>query len=100
MKKYKIVNKKRFYSFLTALFILLISITNILKPSSKVYSNILETSFIEVKVSKGDTLWDIASHYMPEEYNIRKMIYNIKTTNQMKTSYIFPGEIIQIPIIR
>lgn len=99
MKKYKVVNKKRFFIFLTTVLIIIISIISILRPSNKAHSSILEEHFIEVSISKGDTLWDIAVEYMPEKYVVRKMIYNIKVLNEMESSYIFPGDIIKIPII-
>ena len=99
MKKYKIVNKKRFLIFLITLFVIIISIISLLKPSNRAYSSILEEEHIEIAISKGDTLWDIALEYMPEKYDVRKMIYNIKRINKMESSYIFPGDIIKIPII-
>lgn len=99
MKKYKVVNKKRFFIFSTTVLIVIISLISLFKPSNKAHSSILEEQFIEIAILKGDTLWDIAIEYMPERYDVRKMIYNIKGINEMETSYIYPGDIIKVPII-
>jgi LysM repeat protein len=46
-------------------------------------------------VSKGDTLWSIASEL---NGNIRENIYEIKKINNLKTSYIYEGQELQLPI--
>lgn len=99
MKKYKIVNKKRFSIFLILSFIFVIGIGSLFRPANRVHSNLLQSPFVEVEVSKGDTLWNMALEYMPQKYNIRKMIYEIKQFNNMDTSYIYPGQTVKVPII-
>lgn len=42
----------------------------------------------------------IALNYMPEKYDVRKMIYEIKVLNKMETSNIYPGDIIRVPTIK
>lgn len=96
-KKYKIVNKKRFYLFITSLFVVLSIIIFSLISNNKVHSSIYEIHYEEVKVVEGDTLWSIALTYLPEKTDIRKVIYDIKKFNNMDTSYIYPGDIIKIP---
>lgn len=56
--------------------------------------------YSEIKVLKGDTLWMIALDHMPEEYDVRKMIYEIRILNNMDVSNIYSGDIIKIPIIK
>lgn len=95
-KRYKIINKTRFYLFITSVFVIIIIG---LLSVNKVYSSIYEYNYDEVQVGEGDTLWMIALHYMPEGYDVRDMIYTIKSFNSMYTSYIYPGDILKIPLI-
>lgn len=99
MKKYKIVNKKRFCIFLTLSFIIIIAIITLLNPFNKAHSKVFEESFTQVQISQGDTLWNIALEYMPENYDVRKMVYQIKHINGMDTSFIYPEDILKIPIL-
>lgn len=98
-KKYRIVNKRRFYLFITFILtigtIIIFSIFNSVGAHSVFISN----PYIEVKVIEGDTLWNIAKEHLPSNYDIRKMIYNIKEINDIESANIHPGDIIKIPII-
>ncbi len=47
-------------------------------------------------VSEGDTLWGIATA-MNTDYDINKVVYDIKTVNNMSDGYINAGQIIKIP---
>jgi len=98
-KRYKIINKKRFFLFITSVFavISIIFFTVLLK--NKAYSSVYQTSYTEVKVVEGDTLWNIALNYLPEKTDVRKMVYDIKEFNEMKDFYIYPGDRIKIPVI-
>lgn len=96
-KKYKIVNKKRFYLFITSLFVVIVMIIFSLVSNNKVHSSVYEINYTEVRVRDGDTLWNIALAYLPEKTDIRKVIYDIKKFNNMNNSYIYPGDIIKIP---
>jgi len=96
-KKYKIVNKMRFYLFITSLFVILAVIVFSLLSNNKVHSSVHIVEFDEVEVVEGDTLWNIATRYLPEKTDIRKMIYDIKEFNQMDNGPIHPGDIIKIP---
>lgn len=97
-KRYKIVNKRRFYLFITSAFAVISIILFTLLLNNKAYSSIHKAKYREVIVVKGDTLWNIALDYLPEKTDIRKMIYDIKEFNGMEDAYICPGDIIKIPI--
>ncbi len=99
MKKYRIVNKTRFFLFVTFVFALFAITITLLTNSIKVHSMTMREEFHEIRICEGDTLWNLALEYMPPKYDIRKMVYDIKEYNNLKTSYIFPGDIIKIPII-
>lgn len=97
-KRYKIVNKKRFYLFITSVFAVISIILFTLLFNNKAHSSAYRVKYREIQVAEGDTLWNIALNYLPEKTDIRKMIYDIKEFNGMKDSYIYPGDIIKIPI--
>lgn len=65
--------------------------------SYKVYSSTYNNPYIEIIVKKGDTVWDIAIENMPEKYDVRKMVFEIKELNNMKNVEIHPGDLIKIP---
>ena len=98
-KKFKVVNRTRFYIFVTMILLIAGIVTNTILSTAKAYSNPVDIPFEEVIVSEGDTLWFIAIDFMPKNYDVREMIYNIRQLNEMKTASIHPGDIIKIPII-
>lgn len=74
----------------------IVILTFILMSNIKVYSkNIPEYNF--VCVEKGDTVWSIASMYS-HDTDIRKVVYDICKINNLQNSYIYPGDIIKVPV--
>lgn len=63
------------------------------------FSSTYKEPYKEILVREGDTLWKIAMEYMPDNYDIRKMVYDIREFNDMENADIYPGEIIRVPII-
>lgn len=57
-------------------------------------------TYTSVQVAEGDTLWEIASRINEEFYNgkvnIKTLIENIRTENQIQSIVIQPGEILKI----
>lgn len=97
-KRYRIISKFRFYSFLvTILAIFLISLI-LFFSRDKVHSSSYDESFYEVEISQGDTLWNIALKYLPEKTDVRSLVYDIGKVNDMQSYYIYPGDVIKIPI--
>lgn len=99
VKRYKIINKKRFTIFIIFAFSLISLLGFVFINSIKAEGTILEKNHFEHYILDGDTLWNIALEYMPKKYDVRKMVYEIKELNHLETSYIFPGEIIKVPVI-
>lgn len=99
-KRYKIVNKSRFYTFITLTLILGGIITNTLLSTAKAYSNPVDIPYEEVIIAEGDTLWYIALEFMPRNYDVREMVYNIRLLNNMDTVSIHPGDKIKVPIVK
>lgn len=96
-RKYVIVNMSRFYTFITFLFILCAILLFAIFYSPEAHSSIYEPSYKEYHISEGDNLWNIALNNMPEGYDVRKMIYEIKKANSMETSGVYAGDTIKIP---
>lgn len=98
-KRYKIVNKTRFYLFVTSSFAFILIFSFILLSRNRAYSSVYKVGYKEVKVVEGDTLWNIALNYLPPKTDVRKMVYDIKEFNEMEDFYIYPGDRIKVPII-
>lgn len=96
--KYKVINKTRFYSFIIVVVIVLTVSLLFFFDRKEVYSSPYQISYEEFQVAKGDTLWTIAKIYLPKNKDIRKMIYEIKQINNLTSGYIYPGDIIKIPL--
>lgn len=95
---YKITNKRRFYTFLIILLTIPLIIIAIFSNQKRVYSSTYDSLYKEVLVKEGDTLWKIAIENMPSNYDVRKMVYEIKEFNQIIDSNIYPGDVIKVPI--
>lgn len=96
-RKYVVIDKFRFFVFLFSLIVLSMYIILIFSSNTKAYSSIYDEKYIEVEVKYGDTLWDIAKKHMPDDYDIRKMVYELREFNNMKDVNIYPGDVIKIP---
>lgn len=62
--------------------------------------NVKEETKIVI-VDEGDTLWSIASKANKESYkkqDIRDIVYQIKERNDLAMQYIYPGQILEVPV--
>lgn len=100
MKKKRtiIVNRKKFFAFVLTTILISILIVFALFNKNNVYSSEYESRYVEIKIEKGDTLWTIALENKPQKYDTRKMVYEIMRFNDLTEEYIYPGDIIKIPI--
>lgn len=87
----RIKNKVKFIRSIAILVFLLIALFNI--SIAKTNS---EAEIIDYTISKGETLWNIAKEYTPDNKDIRQTIYEIKQLNNMTDSTIYPGQTIKI----
>ena len=104
MKRYRVVNRKRFMIFQIVSIILLAAI--IFTGSLFIYNRLsLGDELYEentIKVVDGDTLWSIANRLVEnsnKSVDVRKVIYEIKELNNIDDSQIYPGDLIRIPEI-
>ena len=96
MRHYKVVNRKRFICFLISLimalcFIVLGSV-NISSAKEK-----KDLRYTKVVIEEGDTLWELAKLYGDGSKDIREIIYEICSINDIKASDLIPGMTILIP---
>lgn len=98
VKRYKIINKKRFYSFV----IFTVYISFIAFSFFRSFGNAENISedikYKEVYVMQGDTVWDIALEYKPKKLDVRDMVSQIRDFNDLKDLDIIPGDVIKVPL--
>ena len=98
--RYYQLNKKRIwrYGFAVLLMVVILSVFFITKTvtAQRAVDRTKQVTCIEVK--KGDTLWDIASAYVTEEYDdLNDYIKEIKDSNGMVSDEIQAGNYIIVP---
>ncbi|MDO4868926.1 MAG: LysM peptidoglycan-binding domain-containing protein [Bacillota bacterium] len=52
---------------------------------------------VQVEISAGDTLWDIAENVKTSDMDTRQVVYEICKANDIKAGDIQPGMILEIP---
>jgi len=98
-KKYKIVSKKRFFTTIFTISLLIIIIISLFINDKEAYSSTYIQEYEEVIVKTGDTLWKIAKEYTPKDYDIRKMVFEIREINNLESADIYPGDLVKVPIV-
>ncbi len=96
-KKYRIKSKFRFTLFLIVLFLCVFTAISGLLG----YNNVNGSSMNEyhaIKISAGDTLWNIAAEYGPNDQDIRNTVHEICELNEMQASDLEAGQRILVPI--
>lgn len=101
MKKYKIVNKKKFAFSVFIIFIAMLGVSLLFCKSS--YSS-GDVRYKEVEVINGDTLWSIAreeniNNAYYEDKDIRYVVYEIDKLNNIGNNILREGDKIKVPII-
>lgn len=51
-----------------------------------------------VTVAQGDTLWDIAWRHTENKEDVREVMHRISRANALQSSYIYPGQVLQVPL--
>ncbi len=98
MRKYKVVNKRRFYSFIIFVIALITLAAIYLVDIATSYADTYDPDgYYEFVVKEGDTLWDIAKDTKPNGTDTRYVIEQIKRFNNLKTSTIRVNTVIKVP---
>ncbi len=98
----KIKNLKRFITFIIVLIGIIISLC--LFGANYSFSHIDNIKTKTIYASEGDTLWSIAQieqkkNRYYEDKNIKEIIENIKSVNNLQTSNIYNSQKLIIPYI-
>jgi hypothetical protein len=93
--KYKVVNYKRFRSFVMISAILAVLTASVLIYNITAFS-LNSNTFIEIPVRDGDTIWNIAKQYGTSD-SIRHDVYTIMKLNNIEDGMIYPGQVIIVP---
>lgn len=57
------------------------------------------TTYVEHVVQKGETVWSIAELYSDKQIlYFNEFVWTINQTNPQNDKYIYPGQILQIPM--
>ncbi len=96
-KRLRIVNKFRFTVFLVSIFLFVFTIIGTVIGINTVESAQVP-KYIEICVRSGDTLWSLADEHGAQNVDKRKIIYEISTINNLDDSYIYPGQVLKVPV--
>jgi len=94
-KKYRIVNKFRFYLFITSILIVMFIVFYSFKADAEGLS---EKEIEAVYIEAGDTLWSISEKFAGSKTDIRQLVDEVIEYNNLKSSIIKPGQLIYVPV--
>lgn len=92
-RRYRLKNKRRFATLIIA-FVLISVFTGFVVSAGA--SSPVVNDYEIFKVTKGDTLWEIASAYSRNS-DIREYIYDIKKLNKLDGDIIYAGQVLLLP---
>lgn len=98
MKKYRVVNRFRFISFLTVCILMTVLVLTAVIGIDRV-SGMDVKRYTTVQVKSGDTLWNIAAEYGPDNQDIRQTVYEICKYNNVSADTLMAGQYITVPEI-
>ena len=96
-KKYRITSKFRFALFAAAVILCIFTAFNTLIGFNTVSSSSID-QYHQVRVQSGDTLWDIASEYGPANADVRQIVHEICSINEITADTLQAGQKIIVPV--
>lgn len=94
MKKYKIVNKYRFFTLISLVLVILFASMFFMVVNAKSTSTIV---LVPVYVSEGDNLWQLSAEHIDGKMDIRNYIDKVMTINNLSNANIKPGDLLMFP---
>ncbi len=96
-KKYKIKSKIRFTLFMTIAILMFFSVAGTIIGLNNAES-LTKPTYSEIIVDSGDTLWNLAKEFGPDDKDVREVVYEICRINDISADSIQPGQTILIPV--
>lgn len=98
-KKYIIYSKRRFLIFIIALLLLIFAAISGIATAAGLnnVSGMVQPRFIHIEIEPGDTLWDIAGEFMPDDMDRRKAVHILCRVNHISASQFYAGQMLKIP---
>nr|WP_315019635.1 LysM peptidoglycan-binding domain-containing protein [uncultured Aminipila sp.] len=95
-KSYRIKSKFRFITSLTVTLIAFVFMAyNVFGLDNA--SSLTKEIPIQIEIQSGDSLWNIACEYRPSHTDVREIVYDICSLNDITADSIYPGQKILIP---
>lgn len=96
-KTYRIKSRTRFTLFIAIALILIVTMANTILGFNDASSMTLQ-EYISIEIEAGDTLWQIASDYMPDDMDPRMAVHKLCQINSIDAEMLQPGQIIKVPV--
>ncbi|MDD7216410.1 MAG: LysM peptidoglycan-binding domain-containing protein [Firmicutes bacterium] len=98
-KNYRIKSRFRFTVFVVLTIVLMTTAANFALGLNTAASSTVQ-EYMDVEIKSGDTLWNIAETYMPDNMDTRKAVYQICSLNDISADELYAGMTIQVPVYR
>lgn len=95
-KRHRIKSDFRFTLFLLVCMILIILMANAIFAFNPAVS-LTEKTYETIEIFSGDTLWEIAKEYAPDNMDLRRAVYKLQELNNLNAADLMPGMVIKIP---
>ena len=96
-KSYRISSIFRFTVFVVLTIILLTTVVNFALGLNTAASSTIQ-KYMDVEIKSGDTLWNLAQTYMPDNMDTRKAVYQLCSLNDISADQLYAGMTIRVPI--
>jgi hypothetical protein len=96
-KKYRIKSKLRFTLFMTLAILIIFSAAGTFIGAYNAES-LTKMTYSEILVESGDTLWELADKFGPDDKDLREVVFEICRINEISPDSIYPGQKIRIPV--
>ena len=98
-KNYRIKSRFRFTVFVVLTIVLMTTAANFALGLNTAASSTVQ-EYMDVEIKSGDTLWNIAETYMPDNMDTREAVYQICSLNDLSADELYAGMTIQVPVYR
>ena len=96
-KRYRVVSKFRFTMFMVVMILCIMTVAGTLLGFNTVSSASMD-QYNLVNVESGDTLWNIACEYGPDDMDVRQVVHDICDVNEISADELVAGSKIIVPV--